>query len=69
MSLFSSYSSVTVIATFSMDRDFYDVFKSIVIKNHQNVKGNPIRYMQYVIEHETPNVETIDNATSPSIGS
>ena len=42
-----------------MDRDTYDAFKSIVIKNHQNVKGNLIRYMQYVIEYGTPNAETI----------
>ena len=43
-----------------MDRNTYDAFKSIVVKNHENVKGNLIRYMQYVIEYDTPNAETID---------
>lgn len=43
-----------------MDRDTYDAYKSVVVKNHQNVKGNLIRYMQYVIEYGTPNAETID---------
>ena len=46
----------TVTCSFSMDRKTYDAFKSIVVKNHQNVKGNLIRYMQYDI----PNAETID---------
>ena len=52
--------SNTVTCSFTMDRDTYDAFKSIVVKNHQNVKGNLIRYMQYVINYETPNAETID---------
>ena len=52
--------SNTVTCSFTMDRDTYDAFKSIVVKNHQNVKGNLIRYMQYVIHYETPNAETID---------
>ena len=52
--------SNTVTCSFTMDRDTYDAFKSIVVKNHQNVKGNLIRYMQYVIDYETPNAETID---------
>jgi len=50
----------TVTCSFSMDRDTYDAYKSVVVKNHQNVKGNLIRYMQYVIEYGTPNAETID---------
>ena len=52
--------SNTVTCSFTMDRDTYDAVKSIVVKNHQNVKGNLIRYMQYVIHYETPNAETID---------
>ncbi len=52
--------SKVVTCSFTMDRDTYDAFKSIVVKNHQNVKGNLIRYMQYVIDYETPNAETID---------
>ena len=50
----------TVTCSFSMDRKTYDAFKSIVLKNHQNVKGNLIRYMQYVIDYDIPNAETID---------
>lgn len=50
----------TVTCSFSMDRKTYDAFKSIVVKNHQNVKGNLIRYMQYVIDYDIPNAETID---------
>ena len=51
--------STTVTCSFTMDRDTYDAFKSIVVKNHQNVKGNLINYMQDVIKYETPNPETI----------
>ena len=50
----------TVTCSFSMDRKTYDAFKSIVVKNHRNVKGNLIRYMQYVIDYDIPNAETID---------
>ena len=50
----------TVTCSFSMDRKTYDAFKSIVVKNHQNVKCNLIRYMQYVIDYDIPNPETID---------
>lgn len=50
----------TVTCSFSMDRKTYDAYKSIVVKNHQNVKGNIVRYMKYVIEYETPNIETIE---------
>ncbi len=52
--------SNTVTCSFSMDRDTYDAFKSIVVKNHQNVKGNLVRYMQYVIDYGIPNAETLD---------
>lgn len=51
--------SSTVTCSFSMDRATYDAFKSIVVKNHQNVKGNLVRYMQQVIDYEIPNAETI----------
>lgn len=53
-------SNNTVTCSFTMDRETYDAFKSIVIKNHQNVKGSLISYMKYVIEYGTPNAETID---------
>lgn len=67
--------SATVTCSFTMDRNTYDAFKSIVVKNHQNVKGNLVRYMQHVIEYETPNAETIEamdevrrRKQDPSIG-
>ncbi len=49
----------TVTCSFSMDRDIYNAYKSIVSKNGENVKGNLIRYMMNVIQYETPNAETI----------
>lgn len=49
----------TVTCSFSMDRDIYNAYKSIVSKNGENVKGNIIRYMMNVIRYETPNAETI----------
>ena len=49
----------TVTCSFSMDRDIYNAFKSIITRNGENVKGNLIRYMQSVINYEIPNSETI----------
>ncbi len=49
----------TVTCSFSMDRDIYNAYKSIVSKNGENVKGNIIKYMMNVIRYETPNAETI----------
>ena len=51
--------SHTVTCSFSMDRDVYNAYKSIVAGHGENVKGNLVRYMQYVISYETPNPETI----------
>jgi len=42
-----------------MDRNVYNAFKSIVSKQGQNVKGNIVRYMQSVIQYDTPNADTI----------
>lgn len=39
----------TITCSFTVDRELYDNYKSIVVKNHENVKGNLIRYMQRVI--------------------
>ena len=52
--------SKTVTCSFTLDRDIYDAYKSIVIKNHENVKGNLIKYMKDVIRSEIPNKETIE---------
>lgn len=49
----------TVTCSFSMDRDVYNAFKSIITRNGENVKGNIVRYMQSVIDYEIPNAETI----------
>jgi len=43
-----------------MDRDIYNAYKSIVAKNGENVKGNIVRYMQNVIQYETPNADTLE---------
>lgn len=51
--------SNTVTCSFIMDRDVYNTFKSIISKQGQNVKGSIIKYMQSVIQYETPNVDTI----------
>ena len=53
-------SNNTVTCSFTMDRDTYNAFKSIVIKNGENVKGNIVRYMQNVIRYETSNAETLE---------
>lgn len=44
---------------FTVDRDIYNAYKSIVVKGGENVKGNLIRYMLNVINYETPNADTI----------
>lgn len=49
-----------VTCSFSMDREIYNLYKSIVAKKGENVKGNLVRYMKSVIAHETPNAETIE---------
>ena len=49
----------TVTCSFTMDRDLYNAYKSIVVRNGDNVKGNIIRYMKDVIQYECPNAETI----------
>lgn len=52
-------STNTVTCSFVMDRDVYNTFKSIVSKHGENVKGNIVRYMQSVIQYDTPNADTI----------
>ena len=49
----------TVTCSFSMDREIYNAFKSVITRNGENVKCNLIRYMQSVINYEIPNSETI----------
>ena len=49
----------TVTCSFSMDREIYNAFKSVITRNGENVKSNLIRYMQSVINYEIPNSETI----------
>lgn len=49
----------TVTCSFTMDRDLYNAYKSIVVRNGDNVKGNIIKYMKDVIQYEIPNAETI----------
>ena len=53
-------STKTVTCSFTLDRDIYNAYKGIVVKNNQNVKENLINYMLDVIKYETPNAETIE---------
>lgn len=48
-----------ITCSFVMDRNVYNAFKSIVSKQGQNVKGSIVRYMQSVIQYDTPNADTI----------
>lgn len=50
----------TVTCSFSLNRDIYDAYKSVVSRNGENVKGNIIKYMMNVINYDTPNAETIE---------
>lgn len=52
--------SNTVTCSFTMDRDIYNAYKSVVCGNGENVKGNIVRYMMNVIRYQTPNAETIE---------
>lgn len=52
-------SSNTVTCSFVLDREIYNAYKSIVSRNGENVKGNIVRYMQSVIQYDTPNADTI----------
>lgn len=49
----------TVTCSFTMDRDTYNAYKSIIARDGENVKGNIVRYMKSVIQYEIPNAETI----------
>ncbi len=51
--------SNTVTCSFVLDRDIYNAYKSVIVANGENVKGNIVNYMQSVIEFKTPNAETI----------
>ena len=50
----------TVTCSFTLDRETYNAYKSVVAKYGQNVKGNLVRYMRSVIHYDTPNAETIE---------
>ena len=48
-----------ITCSFTVDLDIYNAYKSIVVKNGENVKDNLNRYMLNVINYETPNADTI----------
>ncbi len=52
--------SDTVNLNFSLDRNMYNQYKSIVSSYGDNVKGNIIKYMQTVIKYGIPNSETLE---------
>ena len=41
----------TITCSFTLDRELYDKYKSIVVSNHENVKGNLIKYMKNSLEY------------------
>lgn len=49
----------SVTCSFVLDRDIYNTFESIIEKNGENVKENLIKYMESVIQYDTPNADTI----------
>lgn len=49
-----------VTCSFSMNRDLYNQYKSIIVRSGRNVKSDLIRYMQNVIAQDIPNKETIE---------
>ena len=51
--------SNTVTCSFTMDREVYNAYKSIVAGNGENVKGNLVRYMRSVIRYAIRNADTI----------
>lgn len=56
--MMSKLNSVT--CSFTMDRDIYNAYKSVVSAYGENVKGNLVQYMKNVIKYEIPNAETIE---------
>ena len=48
-----------ITCSFVMDRKVYNMFKGIVSKQGQNVKGSIVRYMESVIRYDTLNPDTI----------
>lgn len=50
----------TVTCSFILDKDIYNNYKSIVVKNNSNVKGDLVRHMLDVIKYQTTNKDTIE---------
>lgn len=50
----------TVTCSFTMDRDIYDAYKSIVSGNGETVKEDIVKYMMDVIRYGIPNANTIE---------
>lgn len=48
-----------VTCSFSLDRELYNQYKSIVVRQGYNVKGDLVRHMISVIKSGIPNEETI----------
>lgn len=49
----------SVTCSFVLDSDIYNTFESIIEKNGENVKENLVKYMESVIQYDTPNADTI----------
>ena len=59
--------TTTVTCSFSMDRTLYNQYKSVIVRNGRNVKGDLVKYMQNVVDHERYQSEIINEETLDAI--
>ena len=50
----------TVTCSFSVNRDLYNRYKSKIVLEGKNVRGDLVRHMQNVAEEKKPNTETFE---------
>lgn len=51
--------SNTIKYSFTMDRNLYYAYKSVISENGENVKSDIINHMKRVLHYKTPNADTI----------
>ena len=52
--------SEKIIFCLTVDKKIYDTYKSVVVKNGEDVNSNLIKYMLNVIKSEIPNTYTME---------
>lgn len=50
----------TITCSFTVDKDLYETYKSIVSAEGKYVKGDLVKHMVDVIKSEIPNAETLE---------